>query len=168
MDRNVLHASVNRVANELHQCEAHSAKDSFSQMSSHQRMVTRSPNHMWAISCRMVLARCSYSKSVTWDRKMNDDSAWVTQPKFSIAPALKSGTHSWSYLGRGYRTWKCSWKKSKPCRVIRNRSSGSRYCLMDSRTNRPRSMPSWVVRTSWYGPAHRAVMYVLITAEVSK
>ena len=70
MDRKVLQASVNRVAFELHQCEAHSANDSFSHRSSHQRMVTRSPNHMWAISCRIVLARCSYSKSVTWDRKM--------------------------------------------------------------------------------------------------
>src|SRR5690348_4125242 len=101
MDRNVVHASVKRVACELHQCDAHSANDSFSQRSSHQRMVTRSPNHMWASSCRIVLARCSYSKSVTWDRKTYADSAWVTQPKFSIAPALKSGTHSWSYLGSG-------------------------------------------------------------------
>ena len=39
--------------------EAHSANDSLSQRSSHQRMVTRSPNHMCAISCRIVLARCS-------------------------------------------------------------------------------------------------------------
>src|SRR5262249_7611601 len=64
-DRQVEQASVNRVAALLHQWLAHSAKDSLSHRSSHQRMVTRSPNHMWAISCRIVLARCSYSKSVT-------------------------------------------------------------------------------------------------------
>ena len=29
-------------------------------------------------------------------------------------------------------------------------------------------MPSWVVRTSWYGPAQIAVTYVLITADVAK
>jgi hypothetical protein len=70
IDRNVVHASVNRVALVLHQWLAHSANDSLSHRSFHQRMVTRSPNHMWAISCRIVLARCSYSKSVTGDRKM--------------------------------------------------------------------------------------------------
>src|SRR3954464_5771870 len=70
IDWNVVQASVKRVASALHQCEAHSANDSFSHRSSHQRMVTRSPNHMCAISCRIVLARCSYSKLVTCDRKM--------------------------------------------------------------------------------------------------
>src|ERR1043165_2188431 len=70
IDRNVVHESLNRVASALHQCEAHSANDSFSHRSSHQRMVTRSPNHMWATSCRIVLARCSYSKSVTGERQM--------------------------------------------------------------------------------------------------
>src|SRR5918911_981293 len=64
-DRNVVHASVKRVAALLHQWLAHSANDSLSHRSSHQRMVTRSPNHMCASSCRIVLARCSYSKSVT-------------------------------------------------------------------------------------------------------
>ena len=34
----------------------YSAKDSLSQMSSHQRRVTRSPNHMWAISWAMTMA----------------------------------------------------------------------------------------------------------------
>ncbi len=68
IDRNDVQASVNRVAVLLHQWLAHSANDSFSHRSSHQRMVTRSPNHMWASSCRIVLARCSYSKSVTGER----------------------------------------------------------------------------------------------------
>src|SRR6266511_3305614 len=67
-DRKVVQASVNRVAFELHQWLAHSANDSLSHRSSHHRMVTRSPNHMCAISCRIVLARCSCSKSVTGER----------------------------------------------------------------------------------------------------
>ena len=32
------------------------ANDSLSHTSSHQAMVTRSPNHMWAISCAMTIA----------------------------------------------------------------------------------------------------------------
>ena len=39
---------------------------------------------------------------------------------------------------------------------------------MDSRTKMPRSMPSWLSRTSWYGPAQSAVMYVLIFADGAK
>ena len=58
---NVVHASRKRVLPALAQWLAHSANDSFSHRSSHQRMVTRSPNHMCAISCRMVFARFSYS-----------------------------------------------------------------------------------------------------------
>src|SRR5215813_10678998 len=100
MDRNVLHASVNRVAEELHQCEAHSANDSFSHRSSHHRMVTRSPNHMWAISCAITMARVSRSASVTADRNTNS-SRNVTSPAFSMAPALNSGTKAWSYLPNG-------------------------------------------------------------------
>src|SRR5258706_4162155 len=108
MERNVVHASVKRVAWALHQWEAHSAKDSFSQRSSHHRMVTRSPNHMWAISCRIVLARRSWSASVTLDRKM-DLSLNVTHPGCSIAPRFSSGTHSWSYLSKGYGSWNSRW-----------------------------------------------------------
>ncbi len=46
----------------------YSAKDSFSQMSSHQRRVTRSPNHMWAISWAITMARRCRSVSVTAER----------------------------------------------------------------------------------------------------
>lgn len=46
----------------------YSANDSFSQMSSHQRRVTRSPNHMWAISCATTMARVWRSVSVTAER----------------------------------------------------------------------------------------------------
>ena len=78
----------------------YSAKDSFSQRSSHQRMVTRSPNHMWAISWAMIVARGSRSVSVTAERKTYS-SRKVTRPGFSIAPALNSGTNAWSYLSNG-------------------------------------------------------------------
>jgi len=73
------------------------AKLSLSHRSSHHRMVTRSPNHMWAISWRIVSARPSRSASVTLDRKMCR-SENVTQPAFSMAPKLNSGTKSWSYF----------------------------------------------------------------------
>ena len=33
------------------------ANDSLSQTSFHQAMVTRSPNHMWAISCAITIPR---------------------------------------------------------------------------------------------------------------
>ena len=69
-------------------------------MSSHQRIVTRSPNHMWAISWAMISVRVWRDVSVTRARKTNS-SAIVTQPTFSIAPALNSGTKTWSYLPNG-------------------------------------------------------------------
>ncbi len=73
----------------------YSAKDSLSQMSSHQRRVTRSPNHMCAISWAMTTARHCTSTGVTADRKTYS-SRKVTSPGFSIAPALNSGTNAWS------------------------------------------------------------------------
>ncbi len=51
------HASVNLVASALVKAPMKSANDSFSHRSSHHFMVTRSPNHMWAISWRIVFAR---------------------------------------------------------------------------------------------------------------
>ena len=56
---------------------------------------------MCAISCRIVLARLSYAARVCRLRKMYS-SRNVTQPAFSIAPMLYSGTNSWSYLPNGY------------------------------------------------------------------
>lgn len=73
----------------------YSANDSFSQMSSHQRSVTRSPNHMCAISCAITMPRVCRSVSVTAERWMNS-SRKVTSPGFSIAPELNSGTNAWS------------------------------------------------------------------------
>ena len=66
---NVVQASGHRVASAWATAPAQVANDSFSHRSSHQRMVTRSPNHMCAISCRIVSARLSLAESVTRDRK---------------------------------------------------------------------------------------------------
>ena len=76
------------------------AKLSFSHRSFHQRIVTRLPNHMCAISCSSVSARESRCVSVGGSRKTSR-SECVTAPTFSIAPALNSGTKIWSYLVNG-------------------------------------------------------------------
>jgi hypothetical protein len=65
---NVVQALVHSVASADALVEAHSAKDSLSHRSFHQRMVTRLPNHMCASSCRIVRARRSMIASVTLAR----------------------------------------------------------------------------------------------------
>src|SRR5450755_1043644 len=97
---NVVHAAVYSVAATCATTDAQVAKDSFSHRSSHQRIVTRSPNHMWAISCRIVSQRRSYRYPVTLERNTYS-SRKVTAPAFSMAPALNSGTNNWSYLPNG-------------------------------------------------------------------
>ncbi len=47
-------------------------------------------------------------------------------------------------------------------------SSASRYWRIEARQYTPRSIPSCVSRTSWYGPAHSAVTYVLIRTDGAK
>ena len=96
----VVQASVQCVASDWHVVEAHSAKDSLSHRSFHQRIVTRLPNHMWASSWSTVRARRSTRDSVTLDRKTYI-SLMVTQPAFSIAPMLYSGVKIWSYFSNG-------------------------------------------------------------------
>ncbi len=91
------HALSNLVAELVTRYPMYSAKDSFNHRSSHQRMLTRSPNHICAISCAITYARDSRWASVTADRKIIS-SRKVTQPGFSIAPALNSGTKTWSYV----------------------------------------------------------------------
>ncbi len=91
---------MNRVASAAASVEAYSANDSLSHRSFHQRIVTRSPNHMCASSCRIVIARRSIIAPVTLERNTYR-SRNVTAPAFSIAPALNSGTKSWSYLVNG-------------------------------------------------------------------
>src|SRR5205823_14053278 len=99
---NVVQASVHFVAWASAKIDMKLAKLSFSHRSFHHRMVTRSPNHMWAISCRIVSARRSLAASVTRDRKMYR-SLNVMQAAFSIAPEFDSGMNTWSYLpANGY------------------------------------------------------------------
>ena len=72
----------------------YSAKDSLSHRSSHHWGVTMLPNHWWAISWAMVDARWMCMPRVTREEKISG-SRKVTQPGFSIAPALNSGTKAW-------------------------------------------------------------------------
>ena len=78
-----------------------SAKDSLSHRSSHHVIVTRSPNHMWDISCMRVFARPWY-----WARVAPSGNRYssvkVTSPGFSMAPRLYSGTNACSYFPNGY------------------------------------------------------------------
>src|SRR5919202_1600192 len=97
----VVQASSHSVASAVARVEMYSANDSFSQRSFHHFIVTRSPNHMWASSWRIVTTRRSLTASETFERNTYD-STKVTAPAFSIAPALYSGTNSWSYLSNGY------------------------------------------------------------------
>src|SRR5205085_2037941 len=68
------------------------AKASLSQMPSHHPIVTRLPNHMWAISWLMTSVTLSSSGWVDFDGStVSSTSRNVTQPVFSIAPKAKSG-----------------------------------------------------------------------------
>ena len=79
------------------------ANASFNQMPFHQRIVTRSPNHMcassWATtsatSCCSPIVAVAGSTRRTFSRN-------VMQPRFSIAPAAKSGSARRSTLSAGY------------------------------------------------------------------
>ncbi|CAH0327812.1 hypothetical protein SRABI128_06487 [Microbacterium sp. Bi128] len=86
----------------------------------------------------------------------------VTAPAFSMAPALNSGTKSWSYFSNGYGQPNWASKNSKPCRVSSKMLSASRYCMSDLRAKMPSgvTLPAADVtslRTDWYGPAISAV-----------
>ena len=72
----------------------YSAKDSLSHRSSHHFGVVMLPNHWCAISCATVVARWIRTPRVTLLVKTSG-SRNVTQPGFSIAPALNSGTNAW-------------------------------------------------------------------------
>ena len=72
----------------------YSANDSLSHRSSHHFGVVMLPNHWCAISWARVEARPIRIPRVTLDEKIIG-SRKVTQPGFSIAPALNSGTNAW-------------------------------------------------------------------------
>ncbi len=79
------------------------AKASLSQMPSHQPIVTRSPNHMWASSCAITSAtRSSSARAASALSTRRAVSRNVMQPRFSIAPAAKSGMATRSTFSPGY------------------------------------------------------------------
>ena len=79
------------------------ANASFSQIPFHQVMVARSPNHMWATSWAMTSATRSSSlweaPSASTRRAVSRN---VMAPRFSIAPAAKSGMLRRSSLSPAY------------------------------------------------------------------
>ena len=80
------------------------ANASFSQMPFHHFIVTRSPNHMCAISCTIVSAASRHlvERHLRRDRASSRVSRNVTQPRFSIAPNEKSGSATRSHFSPGY------------------------------------------------------------------
>ena len=78
------------------------AKASLSQMPFHHSMVTRSPNHMWATSWATTSATRSIS---VCEAAVSSTSSAVSRkvmaPRFSMAPAAKSGIASRSSLSPG-------------------------------------------------------------------
>ena len=78
------------------------ANASLSQIPFHHAIVTRSPNHMWASSCATTSAIRSRSE---WDAAASSTRRAVSRnviaPRFSIAPAAKSGRATRSSLSVG-------------------------------------------------------------------
>ena len=80
----------------------HDAKLSLSHRSFHHAIVTRSPNHICAISCAMISTiRCRVPGDELAVSKSSATSRYVTAPQFSIAPAAKSGSAMWSSFSSG-------------------------------------------------------------------
>ena len=78
------------------------AKASLSQMPFHHAMVTRSPNHMWASSWATTSAmRSSSACEAAVSSTSSAVSRKVMAPRFSIAPAAKSGMARRSSLSPG-------------------------------------------------------------------
>ena len=92
------------------------ANASLSQIPSHQRMVTRSPNHMWAISWATTSATRSRSaRAAPASSTSRAVSRKVTHPRFSMAPKAKSGMATRSSLSAGYGMAKYSEKNRSEC-----------------------------------------------------
>ena len=79
------------------------ANASLSQMPFHHSMVTRSPNHMWASSWATTSAMRSRSEcDAAASSTRSAVSRKVMAPRFSMAPAAKSGIARRSTLSPGY------------------------------------------------------------------
>ena len=72
-----------------------SANDSLSQVSCHHFIVTRSPNHMCAISCAITVDRSTTSPA-SGSLRGTYSSRNVTHPAVSSAPQLWPGCITWS------------------------------------------------------------------------
>mmetsp|Transcript_31672 Transcript_31672/g.77551 ORF Transcript_31672/g.77551 Transcript_31672/m.77551 type:complete len:205 (-) Transcript_31672:384-998(-) len=90
-------------------CSMKLAKPSLSQMSAHQRMVVRLPNHWCASSCVTTIAtRCFCCALALASSMSRSTSRYVMRPQFSMAPMANSVQHSMSILGSGYACSKYS------------------------------------------------------------
>ena len=79
------------------------AKPSFSQMSSHHAIVTRSPNHWCAISWEITEPISLYAQAgAFFSFSRSKASRKVIAAVFSIAPAAKSGRPMRSNFSNGY------------------------------------------------------------------
>ena len=102
LETNCVHISQSGKSQSTALSPIHDAKLSLSHRSFHQAIVTRSPNHMCAISWEMMAAiRCLTCTEVRSGSTRSTTSRYVTAPQFSIAPAAKSGMAMWSSFGSG-------------------------------------------------------------------
>ena len=112
-----------------------SAKLSFSQVSFHHYIVTRSPNHMWDSSCTVTLLCKRRESSVTLAWSIRHLSVNVIIPTFSIPRILNSGTYIWSYFAYGNGVENKSWKNLMPSVTSLNYSLASRFANLLLRQN---------------------------------
>ena len=115
--------------------EAQVAKDSFSHRSSHQRIVTRSPNHMCDSSCSIV------SSAVPRRSRRSTGCGRCTRRAVSRnrrSPSPRRCTPART-PGRTFRTGKakskCSSKAANPSAVMAKSRSASRCSASDCRQN---------------------------------
>ncbi|WSS06006.1 hypothetical protein OG320_26860 [Microbispora sp. NBC_01189] len=138
------------------------ANASLSHRSSHQRSVTRSPNHWWEISWKIISSRrrCAYRVTA---RSNTNVSAANTQAAFSMAPKLNSGTKHRSSFRNGYGVAKASAKNAVPAPSRSSSTAGSRCAARERRECTPRgTAPAWSAVHDAHGPAAIATTYVLI------
>ena len=104
---------------------AHVASPSFSQRSSHQRMVTRLPSHWCEISCATRSAVSRLAATVASESISSPASFAKIAPVFSIAPPNAPGMATRSSFWNGYFTAKYLLKKPSECCAA---SSANRPC----------------------------------------
>ncbi len=116
------------------------AKPSLSQRSSNQRIVTRSPNHWCASSCRTVSERAV----VIVDRRdgAEEDDVFVEEGGAGVLHATvgEAGDQHLSYFGKGKGWAKKALMRSMPLRVVSATAGHSSFARasMDLRTKRRR------------------------------